>query len=74
MVFNSELAYEPLVLAKYAIPVLNEIPKTSPYFVISTRLRRLLKYYETISDTWIPCNSILREFVGGSIFYTDDKR
>ena len=74
VVFNSELAYEPLVLAKYAIPVLNEIPKTSPYFVISTRLRRLLKYYETISDTWIPCNSILREFVGGSIFYTDDKR
>ena len=73
-IFNSELAYEPLVLAKYAIPVLNEIPKTSPYFVISTRLRRLLKYYESISDTWIPCNSLLREFVGGSIFYTDDKK
>ncbi len=73
-IFNSELAYELLVLAKYAIPVLNDIPKTSPYFVISTRLRRFLKYYETISDTWIPCNSILREFVGGSIFYTDDKR
>ncbi len=73
-IFNSELAYELLVLAKYAIPVLNEIPKTSPYFVISTRLRRFLKYYETITDTWIPCNSLLREFVGGSIFYTEDKR
>ena len=74
IIFNSDLAYEPLVLAKYAIPVLNEIPKTSPYFVISTRLRRFLKYYESISDTWIPCNSLLREFVGGSIFYTDDKK
>lgn len=73
-VFNSELAYEPLVLAKYAIPVLAEIPKTSPYFVIATRLKRYLKYYEEISDNWIPCNSLLREFVGGSIFYTTDKR
>ena len=74
VIFNSDLAYEPLVLAKYAIPVLDEIPKTSPYFVISTRLRRFLKYYESITDNWIPCNSLLREFIGGSIFYTDDKK
>ena len=73
-VFNSELAYEPLVLAKYAIPVLDEVPEESPQFVTASRLKRFLKYYESISDKWIPCNSILREFVGGSIFYTDDKK
>ena len=31
-----------------------------------------LKYFKDISDKWIPCNSIVREFIGGSIFYTED--
>ena len=73
-VFNSELAYEPLVLAKYAIPALKEITKESQYYIVASRLISLLEYYESITDKWIPCNSILREFIGDSIFYTDDKR
>lgn len=73
-VFNSELAYEPLALAKYAIPALKEITKESQYYIVSSRLLSLLEYYESITDKWIPCNSILREFIGDSIFYTDDKR
>ena len=73
-VFNSELAYEPLVLAKYAIPALKEIREDSQYYITARRLLLLLEYYETISDKWVPCNSILREFIGDSIFYTEDKR
>ena len=74
VVFNSELAYEPLVLAKHAIPALKEIKPDSQYYITARRLLLLLEYYESISDKWIPCNSILREFIGGSIFYTEDKR
>ena len=73
-VFNSELAYEPLVLAKYAIPALKEITEESQYYITASRLLSLLEYYESITDKWIPCNSILREFIGDSIFYTEDKR
>ena len=73
-VFNSELAYEPLVLAKYAIPALKEIKEDSQYYITAKRLLLLLEYYESISDKWVPCNSILREFIGDSIFYTEDKR
>ena len=72
-VFNSELTYELCVLKKYALPLLNEVKKDSPNYIAATRLTSFLKYYLDISDKWIPCNSVLREFIGGSIFYTDDK-
>ena len=73
-VFNSELSYELCVLKKYAVPLLEEVPSESPNFITANRLLKFLKYFETISDKWIPCNSILREFIGGSIFYTEDTK
>ena len=71
-VFNSELAYELCVIKKHVLPLLEEIPSESPYFIQANRLIKFLKYFKDISDNWIPCNSILREFIGGSIFYTKD--
>ena len=71
-VFNSELSYELCVMKKHALPLLEKVPSDSPYFIQANRLIKFLKYFKDISDNWIPCNSILREFVGGSIFYTED--
>ena len=71
-VFNSELSYELCVLKKHALPLLESITPDSPYFITANRLIKFLKYFKDISDKWIPCNSILREFIGGSIFYTED--
>lgn len=71
-VFNSELTYELCVLKKYALPLLQEIKDDSEYYIQANRLIKFLKYFKDISDKWIPCNSILREFIGDSIFYTDD--
>ena len=68
-VYNSELTYELCVLKKYALPLLEEIDNESPYFVQANRLVKFLKYFKDIEDEWIPCNSILREFIGGSSFY-----
>lgn len=73
-VFNSELSYELCVMKKYAIPLLEQIDSESPYFITANRLLKFLKYFETITDKWVPCNSILREFIGESIFYTEDKK
>lgn len=71
-VFNSELSYEFCVIKKHVLPLLENVPSDSPYFIQANRLIKFLKYFVDISDNWIPCNSILREFIGGSIFYTED--
>lgn len=66
--FNSELSYEFGVLKKYAMPMLEEIPNDSPYFITANRLRKVLKYFVDIDESLVPCNSLLREFIGGSCF------
>lgn len=72
-VYNSELTYELCVMKKYALPLLEKIPTTSPYYITANRLIKFLKYFKDIQDRWVPCNSLLREFIGDSIFYTEDK-
>lgn len=68
-VFNSELAYELCVLRTKALPALREIKATDPEYLIANRLIKYLKYFRPIEDeSIIPCNSILREFIGGSCF------
>ncbi len=71
-VYNSELSYELCVLKKHALPLLEAVDSNSPYFIQANRLVKFLKYFKDISDKWIPCNSIIREFIGDSIFYTED--
>jgi uridine kinase len=67
-VFNSFLPYELCVMKRYAIPVLNSIDKESIYFPTAERLIRMLKYFVDIDEKWIPSNSLIREFIGGSCF------
>lgn len=68
-VFNSELAYELCVLRTKALPALREIKTTDPEYLIANRLIKYLKYFRPIDDeSVIPCNSILREFIGESCF------
>jgi uridine kinase len=71
-VFNSELSYELCVMKKHVLPLLENIQSDSPYFIQANRLIKFLKYFRDIADTWVPCNSILREFIGGSIFYAKE--
>lgn len=68
-VFNSELTYELAVLRTQALPALREIKPTDPEYLIANRLIKYLKYFRPIeNEDLIPCNSILREFIGGSCF------
>ena len=68
-VFNSELSYELCVLRTKALPALREIKSTDPEYLVANRLIKYLKYFRPIEDeTTIPCNSLLREFIGGSCF------
>lgn len=68
-VFNSELAYELCVLRTKSLPALREIKPTDPEFLVANRLIKYIKYFRPIDDeSIIPCNSLLREFIGGSCF------
>ena len=69
VVFNTTLIYELAVLKKYAVPLLEAVPRESgKAFMTAQRLLTMLYYVKEIDDAAIPNNSILREFVGGSIF------
>ncbi len=70
-VFNSELNYELAVLKEPALEILSTIKKGDKEYPMANKLITMLKYIESIPEKWVPCNSILREFVGGSIFYDE---
>jgi uridine kinase len=69
VLFNSAHIYEIAVLKKYAMPLLCAITETEEEYSEAYRLKRFLQFFKTIeNDDAIVNNSILREFIGGSIF------
>lgn len=68
-IFNTELIYELGVMKKYALPVLEKIDRNDQYFVVANRLVKFLKLVSSIEERYVPCNSLLREFIGDSCFY-----
>jgi uridine kinase len=67
-VFNSFSSYELSVMKKYAMPLLEEIDSESEFFPVAERLIRMLKFFKDLPDMWVPCNSIIRDFIGGSCY------
>lgn len=67
--FNSSLIYEIAVLKDYAVPLLKEINNTMLEYSEAKKLLSLLEYFESVPSEYVPTNSLLREFIGGSIFY-----
>lgn len=69
VVFNSVHLYEISVLKKYARPLLDEITRDQPEYADAHRLLNFLRFFRTLDDdSIIANNSILREFIGGSVF------
>lgn len=67
--FNSVHIYELAVLKKYAMPLLESIGPEEPAYREAVRMLKFLRFFRTIEDdTIIVNNSIIREFIGGSIF------
>lgn len=67
-IFNTELTYELSVMKKHALPILEAIDRNNEYFIQANRLVKFLKYFKDIDDSLVPCNSLLREFIGDSCF------
>ena len=69
VLFNSVHLYEISVLKKYAAPLLEAIGPDEPEYSEAVRMLEFLRFFRTIEDdSIIVNNSILREFIGGSIF------
>ncbi len=66
--FNSALVYELAVLKQYVEPLLFGIKEDDPEYLEANKLLKFLKYFLGISSEGIPHNSIVREFIGGSVF------
>ncbi len=65
--FNSALVYELAVLKPLAEPLLLQVRPGSRAYVEAKRLLAFLDWFEPLTPDLVPDNSILREFVGGSI-------
>jgi uridine kinase len=68
VMFNSSLVYELCVLKTYAERLLREIHDDVEDYAEARRLLRFLSYVLEVPADEVPRNSILREFIGGSIF------
>ena len=69
VLFNSYHVYEIAVLKKYAEPLLRQITPEEPEYAEAIRMLKFLRFFKTIDDDHVIVNnSIIREFIGGSIF------
>ena len=70
VMFNSSLIYELAVLQQYAKPMLAEVTPDVPEYAKARRILDFCQYFQSIPDiSIVPNNSILREFIGGSVFF-----
>ncbi len=67
-IFNSALAYEVAVFKTFAWPYLLEVPEDHPSYTTARDLLSFLSLVVPLLPDWIPKNSVLREFLGGSTF------
>ena len=77
--FNSALVYELAVLKHFAEPLLLQVKPRTNEHIEAKRLLSLLEWFIPVAPDHIPDNSILREFIGGSILrdyfpYSDARR
>lgn len=72
VMFNSALIYEIGVLKRYARPILEEVKADSPAYTEAQRLLDFFQYFDDITaEDDIPNNSLLREFIGHSVFFKE---
>ena len=68
VMFNSALLYELGVLKRYAEPLLKQVPEDCEEYSIAQQILGFSELLLPIDDKFIPYNSIMREFLGGSAF------
>lgn len=68
VMFNSALIFELAAIRDHVEPILRQVPRNCPEYTEAFRLLRFIELFNPISDKDIPASSLLREFLGGSLF------
>lgn len=68
VMFNSATLYELSVLKTYALPLLYKITPEDSEYITAKRLIKFLSYFLATDTKEVPGNSIVQEFLGGSVF------
>jgi uridine kinase len=66
--FNSALVFELAALKPLAEPLLRQVNYGEPEHIEAKRLLAFLEWFLPLQTDLIPDNSLIREFIGGSIF------
>lgn len=70
VMFNSAMVHELAILKKHIEPLLYNISDIEPEYAEAKRLLKFLSYVSSYDqDSSVPNTSIVREFIGGNIFY-----
>lgn len=67
LMFNSALVYELAMLKPLAEPLLRQVEPSTPEYVEARRLLAFLEWFKPADARLVPEDSILREFIGGSV-------
>ncbi|MCX6089733.1 MAG: hypothetical protein NTX88_05085 [Candidatus Atribacteria bacterium] len=63
--FNTSLLYELSILRQSAEPLLRAITPENEFYLEAFRLYTFLNHFIPLQSSFVPSNSILREFIGG---------
>lgn len=69
VMFNTSMVYELNALRPSAEAALGKIPDDSQFVDTRDRLLNLLSFFDSIDTSKVPFNSLIREFIGGSIYF-----
>lgn len=67
VMFNSALVYELSALKPLAEPLLRQVQHRTPEFIEARRLLAFLEWFLPVDADIVPENSLVREFLGGSV-------
>lgn len=65
---DSALPYEISVMKQFTGDVFDKVPENAEHFDVLQQILSAFKRFEAINPAYVPPDSILREFIGGSIF------
>ena len=71
VMFNSSMVFELHALREPAQAALQRVPDDSPARDTRDRLLNLLSFFTPIDTSKVPFNSLIREFIGGSIYFPE---
>ena len=65
--FDTTIAYEVAVMKPFAQPLLEALPRGK--YPVADQVLAAFEQFETLDESYVPADSLLRDFIGGSTYY-----